>query len=132
VVDAFIRSFLGDWGSALLDFYQEYSFWINAAILLYALLVMFSRRTYRVIVNSLVTQIKNLYGNRLSGKDPGQVAVMLKKINIPYAEVLKATAFPFITSPLSILPHLKSEKTLQKMISPEVLASYLVAPQSRK
>jgi len=132
VVDAFIRSFLGDWGSAMLDFYREYSFWINAAILLYALLIMFSRRTYRVIVNSLVSQMRNLYGNRLSGKDPEQVTAMLNKIDIPYAEVLKVTSFPFITSPLSILPHLKSEKALEKMMSRDVLASYLVAPQSRK
>jgi len=37
MVNAFIRSMIGSWGNAFLDFYLANSIWINTILLLYAL-----------------------------------------------------------------------------------------------
>lgn len=45
MIDIVVRSFLGNWGRILLDFYAEHSLWINGLFLISALVVGYFRKT---------------------------------------------------------------------------------------
>lgn len=126
MIDAFIRSFLGDWGSTLLDFYLENSLWINGILLLYVLIVVLSRRNYRITLYSLCNNLKAKYNAQVNGKNRKQLERTLNRIEIPWDEALKSSSFPLIASPKGLLPHYKSTKTLQHLYPNETLVDTLI------
>ena len=126
MIDAFIRSFIGEWGSALLDFYIENSLWINGILLLYVLLIVLSRRNYRIVLYSLCVSLNTKYQSQVKGKDRNQLVRILNKIEIPWDDALKSSSFPMITSPRGLLPKYKNIKTLQRLYSNETLVETLI------
>ena len=126
MVDVIIRSFIGEWGGRILDFYRTNSLWINGLILLYFLNIIFSRRNYRMIIISLVEDLKKTYGNQLKGDNPNQIGRKLKRMDIPWEQALSTSSFPFVTPPGGFRPYLKNEETFHKLLSDEVLAEVIV------
>ena len=57
MIFAFIRSSIGNFGRAILDFYIANSFGINAIILLYALLVFIAHRNYYYVLEKIFIQL---------------------------------------------------------------------------
>ena len=68
MVDVMVRGFLGEWGQALLNFYQQNSVWINALLLLYFLIVIFSQNNYKHTLASLILAIENKYPGQFERK----------------------------------------------------------------
>ena len=126
MIDAFIRSFIGEWGAGLLDFYIENSLWINGILLLYVLLIVLSRRNYRIVLYSLFVSLNTKYQSQVKGTDRKQLGRILTKVEIPWDDALKSSSFPLITSPKGLLPKYKNTKTLQSLYSNETLADTLI------
>ncbi len=126
MVDVVVRSFIGEWGQRILDFYLDNSLWINGLVLLYFVIIVFARRNYRFIIISLVENLKVKYGSQLKGENPKQISKQLTRIDIPWDTALKTSSFPFITPPGGFRPYLKNEKTFHKLLSNETLAEVIV------
>ena len=84
MIDALVRKFLGTTGSGLLDFYLQYSLWINALLFTYAVLVIFARRNYAQVVQHILADFFQKYGNTLAKKSPKEIRALLLKWNIPW------------------------------------------------
>ncbi|HQN05812.1 MAG TPA: hypothetical protein PK174_10385 [Anaerolineaceae bacterium] len=125
MIDAFIRSILGDWGNAALDFYIANSLWINGIILLYALFVILAHRNYKRITNSVFTYLNEKYGSQLHKKGKGSLVLMMKKAGIPWNEIIKRSWIPFLAPPGSIRLYLSNEKTIDKLLPLEKIAELI-------
>jgi hypothetical protein len=126
MIDALVRRFLGTAGSGLLDFYTEHALWINACLFLYAMLVVFARRNYAQVAQSILADFVHEHGERLAKKSPKEIQALLLKWNIPWEKGMHAGWFPFISSPQGILLRLKSDGTFQKIFPIEALVETVV------
>jgi hypothetical protein len=125
MIITFIRSTLGTFGSALLDFYVANSIWINGLILLYALLVALSRRSFDLSRQLLLSSLQSQYGKQFQKNRPGSVLKTLKNTSVPWEEALQRTSIPFMTPPGSIRIYPKNLETFQKFVPLEKLAELL-------
>ena len=125
MIDFLVRSFLGNWGGRILDFYLEYSLWINGLILLYFLIIVIGRWNYRLVLFSLSSYLFSNYESQLTGKNQNQISSVLRKIDIPWEQGIKASIFPLLTPPGGFRPYLKNEKSLQMLYSNETIADAL-------
>ncbi len=125
MVNFFIRSMIGSWGNVILDYYIANSFWINALLLLYALLVVFARMNFDLSLRSLVAMLQNQYAGQLAQKNSGGLLNKLKKGKIPWDEALATAQFPFMTPPGSYWVYPKNSKIFQKFTPIEKLAELL-------
>ena len=128
MIYAFIRATLGTSGAAVLDFYIANSIWINGLILLYALLVVFARRSFDLCRQLLLSSLQSRYGHQFEQKGSGFVLKTLKKTSIPWEQALGHGSFPFMTPPGSIWIYPKNLTTLQKLLPLEKLAELLMKP----
>jgi len=115
MVDIFVRSTLGQFGSSVLDFYFEYSLWINALILLYFLLVILSRRCYSQTLVAILHAIEERYPGQIRKKTSQEIASFLVKQEVPWEAGLTAARFPLICSARGWRPRAKNIPTLQKI-----------------
>jgi hypothetical protein len=125
MVDTVIRGMLGTWGQALYDFYLQYSLYINAALLIYAVLIVLARRNYHLIQRALLQSLKNQYPALIDRKTEKQIAAALKKQSIPWEQAIQASRYPFLTTSHGITPHIKNIPTLQRLFPLETLAGLL-------
>jgi len=132
MIDALVRKFLGTAGSGLLDFYLQNNFWINAILFVYALLVVFARRNYFQVAQSILADFIREHGDNLAKKSPKQIRGLLLKWKIPWENGVQAGWFPFISAPQSILLCLKSDKTFQKLFPIDVLVETIVRQTSSR
>jgi hypothetical protein len=132
MIDALVRKFLGTTGSGLLDFYLQYSIWINALLFTYAVLVIFARRNYAQVVQHILADFFHKYGNTLAKKSPREIRALLLKWNISWESGMKAGWFPFISSPQGFLLRLKSDRTFQKIFTVDVLVDAIVRQAAPK
>lgn len=135
MIDIVVRGFLGGWGQQILDVYLKYSLWINALILFYFLVLIISQWNYRQTLDSLVQGLQDRYSGQLQKKSSAEISNLLKKKEIPWETGLKASMWPLIATPRNLVPRLKNQETLQKLIPLEVLAQRLnqnSASKSRK
>jgi hypothetical protein len=88
MINIMVRGFLGEWGQAILNFYQQYSFWINAIILFYFLMVILSQRNFKQTLENLIIAIENKYPGQFEKKTNKEIARILGKKEIPWEEVL--------------------------------------------
>ena len=84
MIDALVRKFLGTTGSGFLDFYMQYSIWINALLFTYAVLIIFARRNYAQVVQNILADFFHKYGNTLAKKSPKEIRALLLKWEIPW------------------------------------------------
>ena len=126
MIDIIVRSFIGDLGGNILDFYLEYSLIINGIILLYFLCVVLGRRNYSFILNSVLKFLENDHQRLFTKKNPDNVAKILKSINIPWMEILDNSKFPVLTPPGRYWFYLKNTRNIKKLFSEEALANIIV------
>jgi len=122
MINIIVRGFLGEWGQAILNFYQQYSFWINAIILFYFLMVILSQRNFKQTLENLIIAIENKYPGQFEKKTNKEIARILGKKEIPWEEVLNNSKWPLIATPRQFYPRLKDETSLKKLISLDVLS----------
>jgi hypothetical protein len=132
MVDALVRRFLGTAGSGFLDFYLEYSFWINAVLFTYAILVVFARRNYGQTLRYILADFVQLHGEKLAQKSRNEVRTLLLKSKLPWEAGMQASRFPFISSPQGLLLRMKNDKTLKKIFPIDVLVDTVVRQTSSR
>jgi hypothetical protein len=132
MIDALVRKFLGTTGSGFLDFYMEYSIWINALLFTYAVLVIFARRNYAKVVQHILADFYHKYGNILAKKSPKEIRALLLKWKIPWENGMGVGWFPFISSPQGFLLRLKNHKTFQKIFTIDILVDTIVRQTSSR
>ena len=125
MIYAFIRATLGTAGAAVLDFYVANSLWINGLILLYALLVVFARRTFDLCQQGLVSSLQDQYGMQFQKQKSAPLLRILKTASIPWEHALGRSSFPFMTPPGSIRVYPKNLETFQRFLPLEKLAELL-------
>lgn len=126
MVNVIVRSMLGPWGSAVLDFYIQHSLWINLPLLLYALLVAVGRNNYSLFVNSLLADFRQAQAEKIAEKDRSQVLYFLKKVKLPWDRAMQAAWFPLLSPPGSIWFVIKRLEVLQKQFTNEKLLEILL------
>jgi hypothetical protein len=125
MIDAFIRSILGKWGNIALDFYIANSLWINGILLIYALLVVLSRRNFKSVTERILSFLTEKYGSQLQKKGTGSLVLMIKKANIPWDDILKRPWNPFISPPGSIRLFLSNQRSIEKFLPLEKIADLI-------
>jgi len=126
MIDIVVRSFIGDLGGKILDFYLEYSLIINGIILLYFLLVVLGRRNYNFILNKVVEFLGIEHESLFKKKNRNYVINLLKRIEIPWLDLIDSVRFPFLTPPGSFRLYIKKPENIKKLYSNEVLANIIV------
>lgn len=132
MIDALVRKFLGSTGSGFLDFYMQYSLWINALLFTYAVMVIFARRNYGQVIQYILVDFFHKYGNTLAKKNPKEIRALLLKWKIPWENGMQAGWFPFISSPQGFLLRLKSDRTFQKIFTIDILVDTIVRQTTLK
>lgn len=97
MIFAFIRSSIGSFGRALMDFYIANSFIINGLILLYAFIVFSAQRNYFFVLKSIFIELglikeneKNKLKRKINSADYK---------NLQWEKIRKAVWFPLISAP---------------------------------
>jgi hypothetical protein len=116
MVRAFVESLLGEWGRAVLYFYDEHSLAINLVIVLYGMWVVFSWVNLKNIRKHLIIEIAEelrdraiLPGNSLSNKE-------LKSLSIPWDRVVQKSNFPFVAPQNAFIPRRLSIARIQALL----------------
>jgi len=125
MIDAFIRSMLGTWGNSILDFYIANNFWINALILLYAVLVALGRISYHRSALFLSNWFQEKYDQDARLKSRSNLIRLIEKEDIPWDLAIESFWFPLITPPTRFVPYIKNQLTLQKLFNKETLVDLL-------
>lgn len=126
MIDVVVRSFLGKWGSAALDFYIANSLWINLVLVIYLIALIWSQRTYKKIYSKILTDLVKDHGAQYLEKNHAALVKMLTREKFGWESLGGLNKFPFITAPKSYLIQFKNEQTLRKLFSPEKLAKLIV------
>ena len=102
MIDALVRKFLGITGSGFLDFYMQYSLWINALLFTYAVMVIFARRNYGKVVQHILADFFQKHGNTLAKKSPREIRALLLKWKIPWENGMQSRLVPLYFIPSGI------------------------------
>ncbi len=121
MIDVFIRSALGPLGSRILDAYLQYSFWINGAILIYAVAVFWGRRAYGAVLDKITAEVL-ASKPELTKYKFDVIRKILNGMEIPYTEAGASTPSPFLCRADGWRIYTKTEKNIRKLLSPEALA----------
>jgi len=130
MVYAFIRSLIGSFGRALIDFYIQNSLWINTIILIYALLVVFAHRNYFVVLQQIFMQIRSSNEKylkegivRVSPSDYGK---------IDWDEIRRSMKFPLVSKPKSWGIKWLNRTFLEREFDINKLNEFLTAARKQK
>jgi hypothetical protein len=126
MINAFIRSSLGTWGSAVLDFYIQNSLWINILILIYAAAVVIGRWNYRQFLNSLLGEFCLKQAELIARKNRADLKYALKHTVLPWEKAMQALRFPLLTPPGKYGFVLKNKVNLEKLFETEKLLDTLM------
>ncbi|MDP2965406.1 MAG: hypothetical protein Q8N39_05120 [Pelolinea sp.] len=119
MIYAFIRSFIGGFGRALMDFYIANSLVINGLLLGYALIVFISHRNYFLALERIIVELGLI--------KEGEKNKLIRKVNssdytgLQWDKVRKGIWFPFISEPkkwtfrFCTTHYIKSEFSLEKI-----------------
>lgn len=122
MIDVMVRGFLGEWGQAILNFYQQNSVWINAIILLYFMIVILSQNNYKQTLAGLIRAIEENFPGQFDKKTSKEIVRILGKKELPWQAVMNISKWPFIATPRQFYPHARNESSLKKLITIEILA----------
>lgn len=125
MIDAIIRGSLGEFGSALLDFYIENNVWINGLILLYALLLVLAKGSYKKIREALRNHLVAAFGERASDKNTSWYQKTLERSSLDWGSIGKAAWFPLISPEKSLWFKLKNPATLKALFTPEKISEIM-------
>jgi hypothetical protein len=122
MINVMVRGFLGEWGQALLNFYQQYSFWINAIILLYFLIVILSQQNFKQTLANLIVDIEIKYPGQFEKKTSKEIVRMLCKKEIPWEMVINNSKWPLIATPRQFYPRIRNGSSVKTLITLDVLS----------
>ena len=125
MIDAFIRSMLGTWGNAILDFSIKNNMWISTLVLLYAVLLFLGRASYHRSASFLLKWFQEKYEKDVRVKNKSNVVRLIEKEDIPWDLAKKSFWFPLITPPKRYVFYNKNQLTLQKLFDKETLVNLL-------
>jgi hypothetical protein len=123
MIYAFVRSLIGSFGRALMDFYIQNSLWVNALILGYALLVVFAHRNYYITLERIFTQLRST--NEKFQRDGLIKLTSSDYKKIDWQEIRRSVKFPLVSEPKSWGVNLTSESLFQKQFTLEKLNEFL-------
>jgi hypothetical protein len=122
MVRALVEQMLGAWGTALLDFYDANSLYINLVVVLYGGLVVLSwmnlKGIRRQLVDDLAEQLREI-PNLEAGSPPKNA---LRRVKIPWERAIESRRFPLVALQTSFLPRRATLETVQALLPEEELA----------
>ena len=131
MIYAFIRSYIGGFGRALMDFYIANSFVINAIVLIYGLLVYLAHisylKAYRYSLEKLGVNLTPLEKNK-----PAKIPTRLDFTKLEWREIAKTYWFPLIAPPRSLLLSIKTQSVIQHYFGEEQITALLKTHQEKK
>jgi hypothetical protein len=119
MIDAIIRGTLGDFGSALLDFYLNNALWINAILLLYAVFLLFAKQGYHKLVLAIKESLFESYGKEIQKKNENWFKKILERDEFDWQVIAKQTWIPIISTKHSLGFKVKSAGSLKKIFTSE-------------
>ncbi len=121
MIIAFFQSLLGEVGRKILDFYMEYSLYINGFILVYGSCVILAHKAYDSSLNKIreLLEIETKMGKQKKAKK-------LDETKIDWDAVQTAHWFPLIAVPKKIWLQKKNTTNMQNLFSQEHLREILV------
>ncbi|MEA4909646.1 MAG: hypothetical protein VB089_18635 [Anaerolineaceae bacterium] len=122
MIDSIIRGMIGTFGNQVLDFYLQNSLAINGSLLFYALLVVYSQRVYQRSFQFLVIRLMGKRGDVFHGSAE-EIKRRLARTEIPWSEANQISKWPFVVAPKSLLLRFKTPRTLQSLISLDLLST---------
>jgi len=123
LIFAFVRSLIGSFGRAIMDFYISNSLLINSLVLLYGLLVFISRRNYYFIINAILVDIGLVDTDKRKLTKSKLTNAKFEKIN--WDVVRKKVKFPFFTAPKKWTIHPGTKKKIMDAFDLETLNGYI-------
>jgi hypothetical protein len=117
--DAIIRGTLGNFGSAILDFYIDYALWINSVLLFYALFLMVAKRGYTRIKEVIKHELIAHYGEGISGKNERNFIKAVERFQFDWQALAKETKSPILSPEKALYFRSKSPAFLKKHFTPE-------------
>jgi hypothetical protein len=125
-----VRTTLGPWGSAVLDFYLANSLWINGFIMLLVLCNVLGSRTYSAILLQLKNQLAAKGLDLQKGSTVAAMEKILKKGEVPWTDLSRIGWFPLLTVPGRFFPVIKSPENVEKFFSADFLQK-VINPRGR-
>jgi hypothetical protein len=130
MIYAYIRSLIGSFGRALMDFYIQNSLWINGLILGYALIVVFAHRNYFIALEKIITHLR---ASDEKFQKRGLVKITANDYKkLDWQSIRQLIKFPLISAPKSWGLAISSAETLKKEFSLEKINEFLKAAHSKK
>ncbi len=131
MIFAFIRSYIGGFGRALMDFYINNSFVINAIVLVYGLLVYLAHlsylKAYRYTLETLGVDLQPLEKDK-----PARIPTRLDFKKLDWKLIRKTYWFPLIAPPHSIWLSIKTEAVIEHYFGEEQIRAMLKKQQEKK
>jgi hypothetical protein len=125
-----VRTTLGPWGSAVLDFYLANSLWINGIIMLLVLGNVLGSRTYFAIFHQLKKQLMAKGLDLQKGSTVAAMEKILTKGDVAWGELSKTGWFPLINVPGHFFPVMKNPANLEKFFNADYLIK-IVDPKGK-
>ena len=117
MIYAFIRSYIGGFGRAILDLYIANSFVINALVLIYGLFVYLAHISYLSAYRFILGQLGFQPDKLAKGKKHVAAGRKLDFSKLNWDEIRRTYWFPFLAPPKSLWISLKTNRSLKKYFS---------------
>jgi len=127
---AWVTSLTGNWGPALLSFYEANALWLNSAVLIYGLLLLLACQNHDRIVDALMRQVIE----KAARQGPEQSLhrpLRLSKLNLSWDQALAQSRFPLIARRTDFLPRRSTRENLRSLISGEYFIKHSAARLKR-
>lgn len=132
MIDAIIRGSLGEFWSSILDFYIQYSFWINGIILFYALILVLAKRGYSKIKEVIIQEIIKQFGEAILSKNENNFRKSMIRSDLDWKWVADQTRIPIISTSKSLIFRIKSAKFLKEHFTTERLYNLLKSEKAEQ
>jgi hypothetical protein len=129
---AFIENLMGQFGTALLNLYSQYSLWINSLVVLYGAWIILSWVNLKNIRSRLIQELASqLRSQGVTGPSSQAASTegakgsgsrkSLPRLEIPWEGVVREARFPFIAHQTALWPKRLSIETVQALLPEEEL-----------
>jgi hypothetical protein len=113
---AIIESVLGEWGRAVLYFYDEYSLWINLVVVIYGMWVVLSWVNLKNIRKPLISSIADQLRSRPEIESKTLSKKQLNSLVIPWESAVRKSRFPYVARQNAFLPRRMTVTEVQALL----------------
>jgi hypothetical protein len=113
---AIIESVLGEWGRAILYFYDEYSLWINLVVVIYGMWVVLSWVNLKNIRKPLISSIADQLRSRPEISSKTLSKKQLNSLVIPWESAVRQSRFPYVARQNAIVPRRVTVTQIQALL----------------